>query len=106
MRSYVMQVDGSSIKVDESYTIPTIRHISEGMRGKNHVVCVVFNDGSHVIKECLPEDKYDLNVGVALCLADKLIGSTTQYHKLIKRKLTQKKTKGNTEENRTESEKK
>lgn len=88
-----MNLDGSTIKIDESYTIPTIRHISEGMRGKNHVVCVVFNDGSHVIKECLPEDKYDLNVGVALCLADKLMGSVTQFHKEVKRKLAIKKVK-------------
>lgn len=93
MRSFVMNLDGSTIKIDESYTIPTIRHISEGMRGKNHVVCVVFNDGSHVIKECLPEDKYDLNVGVALCLADKLMGSVTQFHKEVKRKLAVKKVK-------------
>ena len=88
-----MNLDGSTIKIDESYTIPTIRHVSEGMRGKKHVVCVVFNDGSHVIKECLPEDKYDLNVGVALCLADKLMGSVTQFHKEVKRKLAIKKVK-------------
>lgn len=80
--------------VGEGYTtVPRIRHIVEGMRGNNHVVTVVFEDGSHILKECSPEDNYDLNVGVALCLADKLLGSTSQFHKEVKRKLAVKKAK-------------
>ena len=89
----IEQGPDSEVKVSEKYVSPTVRHISEGMRGDKHVVCVVFDDGSHVIKECLPEDTYDLNIGVALCLAEKLIGSTTQFHKLVKNKLAQKKVK-------------
>lgn len=83
------------IHIGEGHFIPRIRHIVEGMRGDKHVVTVVFEDGSHILKECLPEDKYDLNVGVALCLADKLLGSVTQFHKEVKRKLAVKKVKKN-----------
>lgn len=71
--------------------VPNIRHIVEGMRGKEHLVTVVFEDGSHVTKKCLFEDKYDLNVGVALCIADKAYGTVSQFHKdVIRRKVVKK----------------
>ena len=74
--------------------VPNIRHIVEGMKGKEHLVTVVFEDGSHVTKKCLSEDKYDLNVGVALCIADKAYGTVTQFHKdVIRRKVVKKSVK-------------
>lgn len=74
--------------------VPNIRHVVEGMKGKEHLVTVVFEDGSHVTKKCLPEDKYDLNVGVALCIADKVYGTVTQFHKdVIRRKVVKKQVK-------------
>lgn len=90
---YFYKDDIGVVHIGEGHAIPRIRHIIEGMRGNKHVVTVVFEDGSHILKECLPEDKYDLNVGVALCLADKLMGSVTQFHKEVKRKLAVKKVK-------------
>ena len=75
--------------------VPNIRHVVEGMKGKEHLVTVVFEDGSHVTKKCLSEDKYDLNVGVALCIADKVYGTVTQFHNEVKRKLAVKKVKKN-----------
>ena len=74
--------------------VPNIRHVVEGMKGKEHLVTVVFEDGSHVTKRCLSEDKYDLNVGVALCIADKVYGTVTQFHKdVIRRKVVKKQVK-------------
>lgn len=74
--------------------VPDIRHVVEGMKGKEHLVTVVFEDGSHVTKKCLSEDKYDLNVGVALCIADKAYGTVTQFHKdVIRRKVVKKSVK-------------
>ena len=67
-------------------SIPNIRHVVEGMRGNEHVVTVVFEDGSHVTKRCLPEDKYDLNVGVALCIADRVYGTVSRFHKEVLRR--------------------
>lgn len=71
-------------------TIPKIRHINIGERKDKKLVCVVFEDGSHIIKECHPEDEFDINVGVALCLVEKYYSTTNQFHKLVKRKLTEK----------------
>lgn len=71
-------------------TIPKIRHINVGERKGKKLVCVVFEDGSHIIKECHPEDEFDINVGVALCLAEKYYSTTNQFHKLVKRKLAEK----------------
>lgn len=74
--------------------VPNIRHVVEGMKGKEHLVTVVFEDGSHVTKKCLSEDKYDLNVGVALCIADKVYGTVSQFHKeVIRRKVVKKSVK-------------
>lgn len=74
--------------------VPDIRHVVEGMKGKEHLVTVVFEDGSHVTKKCLSEDKYDLNVGVALCIADKVYGTVSQFHKdVIRRKVVKKSVK-------------
>lgn len=74
--------------------VPNIRHIVEGMKGEEHLVTVVFEDGSHVTKKCLSEDKYDLNVGVALCIADKVYGTVSQFHKdVIRRKVVKKSVK-------------
>lgn len=92
---YIYKDNRGGVHVEERHATPRIRHIVEGMRGNKHVVTVVFEDGSHILKECLPEDKYDLNVGVALCIADKLLGSVTQFHKEVKRKLAVKKVKKN-----------
>ena len=71
--------------------VPNIRHVVEGMKGKEHLVTVVFEDGSHVTKKCLSGDKYDLNVGVALCIADKAYGTVSQFHKdVLRRKVVKK----------------
>lgn len=67
-----------------------IRHINVGERKGKKLVCVVFKDGTHIIKECQKEDEFDINVGVALCLMEKLYSSNTQFHKLVKNKLTDK----------------
>ena len=64
-----------------------IRHVNVGEKNGRKLVCVVFQDGSHIIKECNEQDSFDVNVGVALCLVKKRC-SNTQFHKLIQNKLT------------------
>lgn len=54
--------------------------------GKETVV-VIWNDGVKVIKKLAEGDNFDLNVGVALCIADRLYGSKTAFHKMVKTKL-------------------
>lgn len=67
-----------------------IRHINVGERKGKKVVCVVFKDGTHIIKECQKEDEFDVNVGVALCLMERMCSSNNKFHKLVKSKLTDK----------------
>lgn len=95
--SYIVDTESYGIKKDvfgftsvKGRTIPKIRHINVGERKGKKLVCVVFEDGSHIIKECHPEDEFDINVGVALCLVEKYYSTTNQFHKLVKRKLTEK----------------
>lgn len=90
------------LSTDTVYQIPDIKHILHSEKKGQHSVTVVFADGSHVTKKCLPEDTFDLNVGVALCLADKLIGSTTRYHKMIQKYLAPNKKKKKSEESKVE----
>lgn len=66
-------------------------------KGKEKVI-VIFKDGSKVIKEMNSEDNFDLNVGVALCLADHLFGSKTQFHKEVQSKLVASKKKEKVDE--------
>ena len=77
----------NAVRIDKESDL-SIRHISIGERKGKKVVCVVFKDGSHIIKECQKEDDFDINVGVALCLMEKMYSSNNKFHKLIKSKLT------------------
>lgn len=88
--SFEVKKDNFGFISIKSRTIPKIRHIDVGERKGKKLVCVVFEDDSHIIKECHPEDEFDINVGVALCLVEKYYSTTNQFHKLVKRKLTEK----------------
>lgn len=92
---YTIDLESFEIKKDDfgfssirGRTIPKIRHINVGKRKGKKLVCVVFEDGSHVIKECHQEDEFDINVGVALCLVEKYYSTANQFHKLVNKKLT------------------
>ena len=58
--------------------------------GKEKVI-VIFKDGTKVIKAPVGEDIFDINVGVALAIAEHYFGSKSQYHKFITRSIKQKK---------------
>lgn len=78
---YIKSANGITKKFDK------IKGISYcDTKGKEKVI-VLFKDGSKVIKEMNSEDNFDLNVGVALCIADYLFGSKTQFHKEVQSKL-------------------
>ena len=71
-------------------TLQNVKSINVGEKGGKKLVCVVFEDGSHIIKKCHKEDDFDINVGVALCLVEKYFGSKNKFHKFIKSRLTEK----------------
>lgn len=88
--SFEVKKDNFGFTSIKGRTIPKIRHINVGERKGKKLVCVVFEDGSHIIKECHSEDEFDINIGVALCLVEKYYSTANQFHKLVKRKLTEK----------------
>lgn len=51
---------------------------------KKGITVVIFKDGTVIKKKTVEGDNFDLNVGVALCLADYLFESSNQYHKKVK----------------------
>ena len=54
--------------------------------GKEKVI-VGFKDGSKITKYLKKGDTFDLNIGVALAIAEKLYGTNTQFHKMIQKKI-------------------
>jgi len=56
----------------------------------NEKVIVIFKDEQKIIKKMLPGDKFDLNIGVALAVMEKIYGSRSKYHREIQQKLSQK----------------
>lgn len=84
--------------VSDSKKFDKIKGISYcDKKGKEKVI-VIFKDGRKVIKEMNSEDNFDLNVGVALCIADYLFGSKTQFHKEVQYKLVASKKKEKADE--------
>lgn len=78
-------------KVRKSF--PDIKHISYCDKPGKEKVVVVFNDNTKVIKRPVDGDVFDINIGVALAIAEKIYGSKSQFHKEIKRKTVVKKEK-------------
>lgn len=62
---------------------PQIRTITANEEKK--IVTVVFNDGEVQMSKCSAEDYFDINVGVAMCIAYHNFGSKTQMHKFIEK---------------------
>ena len=54
---------------------------------KKRLVTVVFKDGTHEIIKCSKNDEFDVNVGVALAIAQHLYGSKNKFHKDIQSKV-------------------
>lgn len=60
---------------------------------KEKIVAVVFEDGSREVVKCTKEDNFDVRVGVALALAQRVFGSKTQFHKFVNKMTTEVGTK-------------
>ena len=50
------------------------------------VVIVSFKDGTKIVKHCHEEDDFDVEVGVALAIAKRMFGTTTNFKKYVSRK--------------------
>ena len=79
--------------IEESYYKPkTIQRLKDIKSiyyndevGKESVV-VIWEDGVKIVKKLAEGDSFDLNVGVALCIAERMFGSKNAFHKEIKTK--------------------
>lgn len=56
--------------------------VNENMK----IVTVVFEDGDVQMSKCTEDDKFDINVGVAMCIAYHLYGSKSKFHKEVESK--------------------
>lgn len=68
----------------EPIPVPVIKQIYYCDKPGKEKVIVIFDDQSKIIKEMCQGDSFDLNVGVALCIAEKLYGSKSKFHKIVK----------------------
>ena len=50
---------------------------------EKRLVTVVFKDGTHEIIKCSKEDHFDVNIGVALAIAQHIYGSKNKFHKVV-----------------------
>lgn len=51
----------------------------------DRVVIVKFADGSFTKAVCSPNDKFDIDVGITVCLLKKVLGGTNEYNNLIRK---------------------
>lgn len=51
------------------------------------IIVTVFDDGEVYMQKCREGDEFDINVGVALSIAEHEYGSKTQFHKMIEEKI-------------------
>lgn len=70
---------------------PSIRRIYYCDESGKEKVIVIFSDETKVIKEMVPGDHFDLNVGVALCVAERMYGGKTKFHKAVKKIISKNK---------------
>ena len=85
--------DDIATLLDEIYYLCSLNH-SKGEKtmkirsilanNQKKITTVVFNDGDVQMAKCHKDDEYDQFIGVALCIAQHLFGSKTQFHKFVK----------------------
>jgi len=51
----------------------------------DRAVIVKFADGSFTKAVCSPNDKFDIDVGITVCLLKKVLGGTNEYNNLIRK---------------------
>ena len=68
----------------KSFTVPEIKTIGYSNKPGKGTVKVTFTDGTYTESHCAPSDTFDLRIGVALCICEKLFGSRSQFYKAIK----------------------
>lgn len=96
---YVLELDAENQmlaeSLDEAYEVidlmsnqivlPEVKYIAYCDKPGKEKVIVVFTDETKVVKEMVTGDHFDINVGVALCIMERMFGSKSKYHKFIKR---------------------
>lgn len=63
--------------------IPGIRRVTQGSENGKKTATVVFDDGTHATKAFDGRDDYDIAVGVALCIAEKMFGGHDGFREEI-----------------------
>ena len=87
LRTFEIEIGGND-ELPDNFKIRRIKACEEP--GKEKVI-VTFEDGSRVVKSLKNGDTFDLNIGVALAVMEKIYGTKSQYHKVIQSKLKTKK---------------
>ena len=65
------------------FTSDKIKNIYYNDEKGKEIVVVKFADGTRIVKKPAKGDNFDLNVGVALCIAEYMFGTKTQFHKFV-----------------------
>lgn len=79
------------LKMNETPESLKIRSIAYCDKPGKEKVIVIFEDNTKIIKAMCPGDTFDLNIGVALAVMEKIYGTKSQYHKTIQSKIQTKK---------------
>jgi len=70
---------------EDCFIVPQISQIYYCDEPGKAKTIVIFNDGTKVIKDVMPGDTFDLNIGVSLCIAERIFGTKSAFHKYVKR---------------------
>lgn len=65
--------------------MPEIRNIYYCAEPGREKVIVIFKDNTKIIKRPAGGDVFDLKVGVAMCMADKMFGSNSRFSKFVRK---------------------
>ena len=69
-------------KPNKKIDFPPIQRV---ITHNDRVVIVKFADGSFTKAVCSPNDKFDIDVGITVCLLKKILGGTNEYNNLIRK---------------------
>jgi hypothetical protein len=77
--------DNTNCKRNTHARMDSFPPIQRVITHNDRVVIVKFVDGSFTKAVCSPNDKFDIDVGITVCLLKKILGGTNEYNNLIRK---------------------
>ena len=77
--------DNTNCKCKPHAQLVSFPPIQRVITHNDRVVIVKFSDGSFTKAVCSPNDKFDIDVGITVCLLKKVLGGTNEYNNLIRK---------------------